>query len=276
MFPWSPEFIWDTGHVVFFGALYSVLAAIAGGLAVAGWRSSRAQRAGHADELAWHADFADLPRSARACRHCLTGEAPGRVCDRGFDCRTCVQHPALERLRACQAEPASVEPLPLGLELPSDRLYHRGHTWVRPEADGSVSVGLDDMARRLVGTPDSVELPAVGDVLREHAALVRLQAHGSEARLLAPVAGTVLAVEGAGAAFTVRLAPIAALDSRHLLCGREAQLWTLRELERLQRALAPAGTVPALADGGELVADVGDAVPRERYDALLGEMFLEP
>ena len=29
MFPWSPEFVWDAGHVAFFGALYSVLAAIA-------------------------------------------------------------------------------------------------------------------------------------------------------------------------------------------------------------------------------------------------------
>jgi hypothetical protein len=276
MFPWSPEFVWDTGHVVFFGALYSVLAAIAGGLAVAGWRSFRAQRAGQADALAWHADFEDLPRSARACRHCLTGEARGRVCDNAFDCRSCAQHPALEVLRACQAEPAVDEPLPLGLELPPDRLYHRGHTWVRPEADGSVSVGLDDMARRLVGTPQSVELPVVGEVLREHAPLARLQAHGSEARLLSPVAGTVLAVEGAAAGFSVRLAPVAPLDSRHLLCGREARLWTLRELERLQRALAPVGTLPALADGGELVADVGAAVPRERYDALLGEMFLEP
>ena len=28
--------------------------------------------------------------------------------------------------------------------------------------------------------------------------------------------------------------------------------------------------------GGELVADVGAALPRDRYDALLGEMMLEP
>ena len=29
MFPWSPEFAWDTYHVAFFGALYSVLATVA-------------------------------------------------------------------------------------------------------------------------------------------------------------------------------------------------------------------------------------------------------
>lgn len=275
MFPWSPEFVWDTGHVVFFGALYSVLAAIAVGLGVAGWRTLRQQRAGHVDALVWHADFEDLPRSARACRHNVTGEAPGRVCGNAFDCRSCVEHPALEALRSCQAQPA-LETASLGVELPSDRLYHRGHTWVRPESDGSLTVGLDDIARRLLGTPDKVELPAVGARLREHAPLVRLRSHGSEARLLAPVEGTVLAVEGTGTGFSVRLAPNGPMDVRHLLCGAEARLWALRELERLQRALVPAGTGPALADGGELVADVGAVVPRERYDTLLGEMFLEP
>ncbi len=89
MFPWSPEFAWDATHLVFFGALYSVLATIATALALAGWRAWGAARGGRVPALAWHADFADLPASARACRHQLTGEAPGRVCENAFDCRRC-------------------------------------------------------------------------------------------------------------------------------------------------------------------------------------------
>jgi hypothetical protein len=50
----------------------------------------------------------------------------------------------------------------------------------------------------------------------------------------------------------------------------------VRELERLQLALGPGEIGAALADGGELVADVGAALPRDRYDALLGDMLLEP
>jgi len=38
----------------------------------------------------------------------------------------------------------------------------------------------------------------------------------------------------------------------------------------------PARGRAALADGGELVDDVGAALPRDRYDALLGDMLLEP
>jgi hypothetical protein len=275
MFPWSPEFVWDAGHILFFGALYSVLLAIAGALGVAGWRVLQQQRAGHRDAIVWHADFDDLLRSARSCRHDLTGEAPGRVCETGFDCRRCTEHPALELLRASLAQPATPS-APLGIDLPPDRLYHRGHTWVRPEPDGSVTVGLDDLARRLLGTPDEVQLPEVGAHLHEHAPLVRVRRRASDVRLLSPLDGTVLAVEGAGTGFVLRLAPRAANGTRHLLGGSEARVWALRELERLQRALAPAGMGPALADGGELVADVGAVVPAERYDALLGEMLLEP
>ena len=68
--------------------------------------------------------------------------------------------------------------------------------------------------------------------------------------------------------------PLAEL--RHLLSGVEVRVWGLRELERLQRALGPSELGAALADGGELVQDVGEALPRDRYDALLGEMLLEP
>ena len=34
----------------------------------------------------------------------------------------------------------------LGLDYPGDRLYHRGHTWVKLEEDGMVSIGLDAFA----------------------------------------------------------------------------------------------------------------------------------
>jgi hypothetical protein len=79
MFPWSPEFKWDAYHAAFFGALYSVIATVAGTLAFAAWRAWRDARSGRAAAIAWHGDFAELPRSARPCRHQLTGEAPGRV-----------------------------------------------------------------------------------------------------------------------------------------------------------------------------------------------------
>lgn len=281
MFPWSPEFVWDAYHVVFFGALYSVVAAIAGALALAGWRAWRDTREGRVASVAWHADFEELPASARACRHQLTGEAPGRLCENTFDCRSCSAHPALEALReqqrlAGRGEPGLGAASRLGFELPLDRFYHRGHTWLKIADDGTVSVGLDGMARRLVGEPQAVELPAVGARLTANGEAARIRTRVGDVRVLSPVEGTVLACEGAGSGFSVRLVPAKPLDARHLLWGGEAAVWALREVERLQRALGPVGGAPLLADGGELVDDIGAALPAERYDALLGEMLLEP
>jgi hypothetical protein len=229
--------------------------------------------------VAWHADFEDLPASARGCRHQFTGEAPGRVCDNAFDCRHCAGHPVFEALRekqlALAREAAAAGSPALGFELPLDRFYHRGHTWARLESDGTVTVGLDEMARRLVGVPEAVELPASGTQLTVNGSLARIRTRVGEVRVLCPIDGTVVASAGAGSDLSVRLVPVTPLDARHLLRGREATLWALRELERLQRALGPA-EAPALADGGELVADIGAALPARQYDALLGEMLLEP
>jgi hypothetical protein len=273
MFPWSPEFAWDAYHVVFFGALYSVLATVVGSLALAAWRTWRDARDGRAAAIAWHGAFEELPASARACRHQLTGEAPGRACENGFDCRCCAERRHLEALRRGQA----VAPVDhFGFDLPLDRFYHRGHTWVRPEVDGTVTVGLDEFARRLVGTPDRVALPAPGSRLEVNGPAGRLTAHGNEVRVLSPVDGTVVETRGEGAGFTLRVDPGGIADLRHLLSGDEARLWALRELERLQRALGPGELGTALVDGGELVADVGAVLPRDRYDALLGDMLLEP
>jgi len=274
MFPWSPEFAWDAYHVAFFGALYSVLATVAGSLALVAWRARRDAREGRAAAIAWHGDFADMPASARPCRHQLTGEARGRACENGFDCRGCAAHERFEELRR-RAEPAeTVEHF--GFDLPLDRLYHRGHTWVRPEPDGTLTVGLDDLARRLVGAPERVELPAVGTRLEVNAPAGRLTTRGHDVRVLSPVEGTVVDVRGDGNGFTLHLDPGGPPDLRHLLSGTEVRAWALRELERLQRALGTSELGAALADGGELVEDVGAALPRDRYDALLGEMLLEP
>lgn len=272
MFPWSPEFAWDVPHVVFFGALYSVIAAIAATLGVAVFRSARDAREGRTDALVWRADFEDLPASARACRHQLTGDAPGRVCRQGFDCRGCPEHGGF--LAARKAKPPAAAGTP-GFDLPSDRYYHRGHTWAMPEADGTVLVGVDEFGARLLGPAAEAALPAPGARLLANGPLARVRSRAAEARLLSPVDGTVVEVRGGGARFTLRVDPGAAPDLRHLLCGDEARIWAVREMERLQAACGgPAGV--ALADGGELVEDAGAAVPPRRLDALLGDLFLEP
>jgi antitoxin (DNA-binding transcriptional repressor) of toxin-antitoxin stability system len=47
-------------------------------------------------------------------------------------------------------------------------------------------------------------------------------------------------------------------------------------MERLQLALVSEGGAPTLADGGEPVADIAASYPKADWDAVCGEMFLEP
>ena len=273
MFPWSPEFAWDAYHVLFFGALYAVLATVTGSLALAAWRARRDARECRAAAIAWHDDFAGMPASARACRHQLTGETPGRACENGFDCRRCAEHRRFEQLQRPQTSGDATDHF--GFDLPLDRLYHRGHTWVRPEPDGTLSVGLDDFARRLVGAPQRVALPEAGTRLQVNGSAVRLTTRGNDVRVLSPVDGTVVEACGEGAGFTLRIDPGGSPELAHLLSGPEVRAWALRELERLERALGPSALGAALADGGELVRDLGAALPRDRYDAVLGDMLLD-
>jgi hypothetical protein len=275
MLPWSAEFVFDFGHVAFFGAFYAVLLAL---VVVAGLSLRRARvaaRAGRGPAVAWRAAFAELGSRDRACRHQLTGEAPGRVCDQGFDCRGCATHPRLAALAPPAPRPAPAALALMGLELPPDRLYHRGHCYVKPEADGTVTVGLDDLARRMVGKPEAVELPAPGDRVTVNGPAFRMWTRGREVRVLCPVDGVVTQAGAAGGDVVLRVDPGGPLDSRHLLAGDEVAPWALRELERLLGLLRPGELGPALADGGELVSDVAAQVPPERLDGLLGEMFLD-
>ncbi|HET9317582.1 MAG TPA: hypothetical protein VFQ51_18460, partial [Vicinamibacteria bacterium] len=199
--------------------------------------------------------------------------APGRVCDNAFDCRRCAAHPSFEALRA--ALPSAAAAGPAGLHLPGDRLYHRGHAFVRPEPDGTMTVGLDDLARRLVGEAEVAFRPGPGQRLDDDAPLLRLHAHGREVRVLSPVSGVVIGTSGQGADVTVRVDPDGPLDARHLLAGDEAAAWAMREVERLQTLLGTRELGPALADGGQLLPDLGAAIPRGRMDGVLGEMFLD-
>ena len=279
MFPWSHDFTFDAGHLVFLGAFYLVLLVIAVSVALAAYRTVRDVRQRRQQAIQWHADFEDLPVSARRCRHELTGEVKSRTCPHGFDCRACETHPAFVALRPPEFEAEAGTGTYYGLAMPLDRRYHRGHTWAKEEEDGTITVGLDDLGRRLLGRPDHLELPGSGTRVEANGVAIRAMKGKADLRLLSPVDGTVVAVGSLEAGWLYRIAPPeGGLDLRHLLSGAEVRPWILREMERLQHVLAAgnAGVGLALADGGTPVEDLSAAIPEKDWDRAFGEMFLEP
>jgi glycine cleavage system H lipoate-binding protein len=260
-------------HIIFMGAFFAVLTVVAATLLFAFWRSQRSLATHQTEEIRWHSDFHDLTPADRACRHVLTGEFARRECPNAFDCRLCETHAKLiaKRPPAPANEP---EEEIFGMPFPLDRFYHRGHTWARLEPDGLITVGLDELGRRLVGAPDAVDLPQPGAKLHANGTAFRMKKRDADVRILSPVDGEVVATGGTREGWYLRVRP-ANLDLTHLLRGSEVRPWLLREIERLQLALAAEGA-PTLADGGVPVDDIAAAYPATAWDAVCGEMFLEP
>ena len=270
MLPGNTDFILDPANVIFLGVFALVILTVVSTLAVAFVSARRAVVRGKAAEMLWHEEFEELAPSAKECRHAFTGELPGRHCERAFDCKGCEKHAQLVA-DAKELPPPDAS----GFDVPADRLYHRGHAWLKPLPDGTVAVGLDDLATRLVGKPDAIDLPAVGSRIAENGPALRLKAGRARVRVASPVTGEVVEQGSPEKGFLLRVKPAGALDTRALLTPREAAAFLTRELDRLQLAISGARGVPALADGGLPVGDLSRAIPDEDRDRVLGEMLLQ-
>lgn len=273
MLPGVFEFRWDVGHVVFLGAFFAVLLGVGTTLFLAGWRARRDRRLDRIEAIRWHEEFETLPEASRSCRHQWDGLFAARTCNNAFECSRCEMHAqiAASRLSAPVAVPSAA-----GIDLPADRMYDRGHTWVQEREDGSVRIGLDPLASRLVGTPDAVELPAKGTRVHRHGTAWRLSRRGVDLRILAPVDGIVRDTAGAEGEWTLELEPVGgATRFAHLLRGAEARVWMVHEIERLQRLASSDGLGATLADGGALASDLGAPADPAQWHQLCDEILLQ-
>jgi hypothetical protein len=254
-------------HTIFMSAFFSVLTVVTITLAFALWRSLRAMP--KAEEIRWHSDFHDLPPADRVCRHVLTGEFRSRECPNAFDCRLCQTHARMPKAAAASEDEI------YGMPFPLDRFYHRGHTWARREQDGTVTVGLDELGKRLIGAPDAVDLPEPGVRVHANGTAFRIRRREADVRVLSPVDGEVVSAGGPGQDWYLKIRPEND-DFTHLLRDGEVRPWVMREIERLELALTSEGAPATLADGGVPVEDIAANYPKTDWDAVCGEMFLEP
>ncbi len=270
MLPWNYGFHFTTGPIIFMGIFYTVLVIVATTVISAVLRSRRAMREHHTEHIRWHSEFDDLTTPARLCRYALTGEMPGRICPNGFDCRHCdVRAHLVAKLP--EAQPAEAVVVVAGMAFPTDRLYHRGHTWVKQEADGTVTVGVDEVAKLILGAPDKIDLPHVGRQLRLNGVAWSVSKGRTTARVLAPLDGKVVAHGGPADNWRLRIRPTDA-DMSHLLTANEIRPWVTREIQRLHVALAAVGvqTEPGQQHRPDIAANHPDA----DLDAVCAHMFL--
>lgn len=101
---------------------------------------------------------------------------------------------------------------PLGdttLNFPADLHYTSSHEWVRREADGTLTVGITDLAQDSLGELVYVDLPAVGRALAAAESCAVVESTKAASDVYSPVAGEVIAVNDAlsGAPQSVNASP---------------------------------------------------------------------
>ena len=171
---------------------------------------------------------------------------------------------------------------------PADRLFHRGHAWLKGGDDGLVTVGLDDFAAKLVGPLSRVSLPSVGASVGQGELAWRLTAaDGRSVDMLSPVDGTVVELNAAvafapdlaerdpyGEGWLMKVRPSRLRANRiNLMAGRAVQRWMEETAAALRGRVAP-GLGALAQDGGMPVAGMARAVDPEGWDRLAAALLL--
>ena len=273
MLPWVYEFHWTTFHIAFLLIFFSIFAVIVTTLIMAMLKTAQAERSQRVESIQWHSDFEDLSPKMKVCRHELSGELQHRVCDHEFDCRSCQVHPVLT---ARQKKSSMLQFEAYGFTMPPYRLYHRGHSWVQQENDGTYKIGIDDFGTRIIGRPYTVELPPIGSKLSVNGKGMLIKKPNASIRILSPIDGEVIEHGDAEKGWYLKVkADNSEQVLTHLLKGTEIPNWIMREMERLQMSFATGGVGATLADGGTLTSDFHRHFPNADWDGILGQMFLE-
>ncbi|MFH0908851.1 MAG: response regulator [bacterium] len=78
--------------------------------------------------------------------------------------------------------------------IPGGVLISKGHCWASLSQDGSVKVGMDDFAKKLIGRVDALEYPNVGMTVRAGQPLFAVRQGARRIQFLAPISGRVMKV----------------------------------------------------------------------------------
>jgi len=161
------------------------------------------------------------------------------------------------------------------------------HTWARVESGGKVAVGVDDLAQKVLGPVDAVELPVVGTTVRQGDPLMRIKHGARTLTLRAPVSGVITSVNerlvtqpklvneapyGIGFAAMVEPRYLAAAK-KSLKWGGAARVWMRAEIDRMMSALTPNTPVYALQDGGHLVDNVHESIDDGAWRSIKADFF---
>jgi glycine cleavage system H protein len=236
----------------------------------------------------------NLPSEKRHCRYMLTGDVSYKVCPRSYECFHCevdqrmqdamdalAEHPFTKKRLAQAKRRTTVREFPM----PSDLSFYPGHTWIRAEKDGTVTVGTDSFVVKLLGELEDPILPDVGKYVWQGRQAFAIKQGGRIGRMNSPVTGKVVAMNrladrtgkdpyGVGWLFKVEPSRLDR-DLETMMKGAEAQEWMVAERDRfLDRfsKVSVAGT-STLNDGGTITPGIAGRFGEEDWNNFV-DLFL--
>ncbi|RKZ30767.1 hypothetical protein DRQ36_04350 [bacterium] len=175
-----------------------------------------------------------------------------------------------------------------GFSLLRGLYFSKWHTWVNLRKDGTVMVGLDDFAQKLLGGITSVGLPEKGEKIEAAGSAWKVGVDSTEVELFSPMDGEVVDVnEGLSEkpsllnenpyrkGWVYTLKPTDLEKSIGILVnGEDAIDWLEAEADRLY-ASAEKDLGVTIADGGELIDALSKKAGGKEWKKLIKE-FLVP
>ena len=192
------------------------------------------------------------------------------------------------RVAEQEASPAGVGSVPVisGVGMPEALAYHPGHSWALDAGNGRVRVGLDELAARLLGPIQQLEIPQRGRWFRQGEKGWTVKTAKGQAEMLAPAEGEIVAVNekalanpgiisedpyGKGWLLEI-FSPDTQVSFRNLLSGGLARRWMEQSVLELRQTLSPMETATAL-DGGTLAPRLGAELPDETWRQATRRVF---
>lgn len=139
----------------------------------------------------WVDKMMKLPASQRKCRYMLTGQVNRKICPNAYECGNC----SFDQMMQDRLQPATLPDQGIhqvdGFYVADGYYVHEGHTWARPEHGGRVRIGLDDFVSKLIGKMTGIDLPGIGQRVKQNNAAFQIHRYGNFVSALSPVDGIV-------------------------------------------------------------------------------------
>ncbi|MCG8634389.1 MAG: glycine cleavage system protein H [Desulfobacterales bacterium] len=238
----------------------------------------------------WQDRLNRLPRAKRPCIHHMKGRIDFKVCPKAYHCIDCefdqfFQDQFKVYTRVEQVGFNDVR----GFALPAGYYLASGHTWIKIEGSGMVSIGIDDFASRLFGQFDSLSAPLMGKELTRGAPAFTLGRDKNRITFMSPVSGVITGINPHAqknpggivkAPYTegwllTLFCPNLKQDLKNLMFMDTATQFIDASARDLHDFLEEKTGLRA-ADGGELVPDIYGNVPDVSWEDLVNTFILPP